>query len=530
MACHKSGSPKADGGAVDAGPVCATNDDCADGEVCDSATGRCSACKSSGQCKPHQLCQAPARNEPLACVYAEGYGDDCKLNDDCPAGQLCHQGLCLPSSEVTTCPTGACPSGQRCNKANLVCEENSGCFTDDDCQTTEVCNTATHACDLRCTADNVDTVCAAGQKCANGRCAQCGQDSDCPGGLTCDTAAGTCTNGNTCFSDRDCQVPLVCNPTTSQCTQPPPPCVSDEQCKVGYMCDLASGRCALAGCQPDAYEPDNHSQATAAAIGPGPVITVNSLSLCGGEQDFFSFAMLQGDIVQVVVNADALAATTFDTALLDPQGRVIGSGDLAVNAQADSDGTYAVRVHSSDDGETYSLRVTIDHTASSCQNDAYEPNDTFAQATHVVPPGLNTLAICAGDHDWFSIDVPASLGVNIAESSDPLQGDLDLYVYASDGTTLLGQSATSNATELVQLGPSKVAGARAYALVQGGDARSENQYTLSVVYRTDEPDAGPVDAGPVDAGDVDGGASDAGQADAGNSDAGSDGGPSDGGG
>ena len=131
--------------------------------------------------------------------------------------------------------------------------------------------------------------------------------------------------------------------------------------------------------------------------------------------------------------------------------------------------------------------------------------------------------------------MPANLGVNVAETSDPVQGDLDLYVYASDGTTLLGQSATSNATELVQLGPSKVAGARVYALVQGGDTRSENQYTLAVVYRTDEPDAGvldagPVDAGPVDAGDVDGGASDAGQADAGHSDAGPDGGPSDGGG
>src|SRR6185437_11284603 len=102
----------------------------------------------------------------------------------------------------------------------------------------------------------------------------------------------------TCFSDRDCQVPLVCNPATSQCTQPPPPCVSDEQCKVGYTCDLASGRCALAGCQPDAYEPNNHSQATAAAIGPGPVIQVKDLTLCGGEQDFFSFDMLQGDLVQ----------------------------------------------------------------------------------------------------------------------------------------------------------------------------------------------------------------------------------------
>jgi hypothetical protein len=518
--CHKSTPPPAP--LVDAGPSCASNDDCDAAEVCDTNTGKCGPCKSSGQCKSHQICQAPARNQPLQCQYAPGYGDDCKLNDDCPAGQLCRQGLCLDSSAVTTCPTGACPSGQRCNASNLVCEENSGCFSDADCDAAGICNTATHACDVRCTDANADLVCAAGQKCVAGRCAQCGADSDCPGGLTCDTAAGTCTNGNTCFSDRDCTVPLVCNPATSQCTQPPPPCVSDEQCKLGDVCNLASGRCAPAGCQPDRYEPGNHDQAHAAAIGPGPDIRVPDLTLCAGQQDFFSFDMLQGDIVQVVVEADPLAAQTFDTALLDPQGRVIASGDLAVNGQADSDGTYAVRIHSTDPEQDYSLRVTIDHTSSSCQNDAYEPNDTVPQATHVSPPGLTTLAICAGDHDWFSIDVPANLGVNLAESSDPTQGDIDLYAYASDGTTLLASSATSAATERVQLGPGRVGGQRIYALVQGGDPRSAAQYGLAVSYRTDEPDAGPPDAGP-DAGDFDGGLSDAG-ADAGAPDAGMDGG------
>ena len=481
--------------AVDAGPTCASNADCAEGQVCDTGTGKCSACKSSGQCAPHQVCQPPARNQPNACVWAQGYGDDCAQNGDCPAGQLCRQGLCLASSEVTTCPSGACPSGQRCNRQNLVCEEASGCFTDADCDATLLCNTATHQCDLRCTEDTADQICAAGQKCVGGRCAQCGSDADCPGGLSCDTAAGTCTNGSTCFSDRDCDVPLVCNPATSQCTQTVPPCVSDEQCKFGDACNLASGRCEAAGCPADRYEPGNHSQAAAAAIGPGPDIRVNALTLCGGQTDYFSFAMLQGDIVQVVVEADPLAAQTFDTALLDPAGRVVAEGDLAVNGQADSDGTFAVRVHTTDIEESYGLRVSIDHTASSCQNDSFEPNDTLPQATHVNPPGLSTLAVCAGDHDWYSIDVPAGLGVNVSESSDPAAGDVDLYVYAADGTTLLGSSATNADTEQVQLGPQVAGGARIYALVQGGDPRSQNQYSLAAAYRSDEPDAGSLDGG-----------------------------------
>lgn len=498
-ACHKAAAPPPP--AVDAGPSCASNDDCAGGEVCDTSTGKCGPCKSSGQCKPHQLCEAPARNQPLACTYAPGYGDDCKVNNDCPAGDLCRQGLCLASSQVTTCPSYQCPAGQRCNRTNLVCEENSGCFTDADCDATQLCNQATHVCDLRCTAENADQICAAGQKCVSGRCAQCGQDSDCPGGLQCDVTAGTCTNGNTCYTDRDCAVPLVCNPATSQCTQTPPPCVSDEQCKFGDVCELASGRCQPAGCQPDQYEPNNHSQATAAAIGPGPDINASDLTLCGNETDYFSFAMLQGDLVQVVVEADPLATQTFSTVLLDPSGRPIATGDLAVNGQADSDGTYAVAITTTDPEQSYGLRVSIDHTAGSCQNDTYEPNDTVPQATHVSPPGLTTLAICAGDHDWFSIDVPAGLGLDLSESSDPSLGDLDLYAYAADGVTLLASSATNAAVEQIALGPSKVGGQRVYGLVQGGDVRSQNQYSLGVSYRADEPDAGPADAGAPDAGD-----------------------------
>ena len=505
--CGKGkGTPDA-GPIVDAGPTCQSNADCSAGQVCDTRSGTCGPCKSSGQCALHQSCQAPSPNQPNACVYQPGYGGDCTANGDCQAGQLCRQGLCLPSNQVTTCPSGACPSGQRCNAQNRVCEENAGCFSDSDCDATQLCNAATHLCDPRCT-DTADTVCQAGQRCVSGRCAQCGQDSDCMGGLTCDVVAGTCTNGNTCFSDRDCDVPLVCNPATRQCTQAVPPCVSDEQCKVGFVCELASGRCLAAGCAPDAYEPANHTLAGAAAIGPGPDIQVQDLTLCGGESDYFSFAMLQGDLVQVVVQADPLAAQTFDTALLDPQGRVLASSDLVVNGQADADGTFAVRIHSTDPEQPYGLRVSIDHTEGSCQNDAFEPNDTVPQATHAAPPGLPTLAICAGDHDWFSIDVPAGLGLSVSETSDPTLGDLDLDVYASDGTTLLGRSATARAAETVTLGAAAAGGARVYARVQGGDVRATNQYGLSVSYQLDA-DAG-ADAGPVDVGMDAGSSADAG--------------------
>jgi hypothetical protein len=490
---------------IDGGPVCARAEDCEAGQVCDANTGRCGPCKSSGQCKPHQLCASAGRSQPLACTFAAGYGDACRLNGDCPAGQLCRQGLCLASSAVTSCPDQRCPGGQRCNRANLVCEDASGCFTDADCDPSQLCNGATHQCEQKCTASTADQLCAAGQKCVGGRCAQCGADTDCPGGLTCDVAAGRCTNGSTCFSDRDCPVPLVCNPATSQCTQVPPPCVSDEQCPTGQVCNVPSGRCNPIGCAADRYEPGNHTQATAAAIGPGPVIVLNDLTLCGGESDYFSLAMLQGDLIQVVVEGDPLASQTYLTEVLSPAGRVLGSGDLAANAQADTDGTFALRIHSSDLLQRYGLRVTVDHTASSCQNDAFEPNDTAGQATHVSPPGLSTLAICAGDRDLFSIDVPGGLGLEVSESADMTGGDLRLDLLAADGVTVLAAGPASGFNKRLFLGADAAGGKRIFARVQGGDPRSENQYSLAVAYRYEPPDAGSVDAGSADAGFPDGG-------------------------
>jgi hypothetical protein len=487
VACSKSKPPPPP--VIDAGPQCTDSSQCDPGEVCDANTGTCGPCKSTGQCKPHQNCQPPSPGQANACVYQAGWGDDCKLNDDCAAALLCKQGLCVPANQVTTCPNQQCPSGQRCNRTNLVCEQNSGCFTDDDCDSTELCNTATHACDPRCTDETAAQVCAADQKCFNGRCAQCGSDSDCSGGLSCDVTAGRCTNGSTCFSDADCDVPLVCNPVTSQCTQPPPPCVADEQCKSDETCDVPSGRCVPAACVPDRYEPNN-SQATAAPLGTGPEIDVSGLTLCNGEQDYFSFQMLQGDLVQVVTEADTLATNTFDTTLLDPTGRALNRGDLVAQGQADSDGLYAVRVHSTDLKQSYGLRITIDHTSSFCQNDVYEPNDTPAQATRVAPPGIDSAAICEGDHDWFSLAVPAGLGVHVDEDSIASQGDLDLYVYASDGTTLLGSSATSNDDEIVDLPASTVASTTILILVQGGEPRSANQYSLQVSFRDASSDGG----------------------------------------
>lgn len=475
---------------VDSGPSCTTDAGaCEAGLVCEPTTGRCGPCKSSGQCAAHQLCEAGGTPRQLRCAFQAGFGNECVTNDACEAGKVCKQGLCIPSQEAVSCPNGLCGEGLRCNRTNSVCELDTGCDSDAQCDASQRCNTTTQRCEQRCTADNAAEVCLVGERCFSGRCAQCGSDGDCQGGLTCDVGAGRCTAGLTCFSDRDCDVPLVCNPLTSQCTVKPPPCVSDDQCRRDQICDVPNGRCALRGCQPDRYEP-NHSQATASSVGPGTDFEVKSLTLCDGQQDFFAFALSQGDIVQVVVEADPLAAGSFTTTLLDPLGRAVARGDLVVSGQADSDGRYAVRIQSRDVQQKYALRFQIAKVAGSCENDGFEPNDTAAQATRLAPPGLDRLAICAGDNDWFALDVPADRGARLRVEHAAAAGDLELFVYTPDGTTLLGSSTTALDVEEVSIEASQAAGRRLLVRVAGASTRTENQYSLGAAFRLPGTDGG----------------------------------------
>ena len=150
----------APGATFDAGFECQSRADCDGGQVC-TELQYCADCDSSGQCLLREECNADSKR----CVYRAGWGADCTRNDQCQAGQWCAQGLCQERAAVQLCPSGLsteCPTGDRCNMANLVCEEDLGCSVELDCAATDICNTGSHACVPRCTADNQASICAPG--------------------------------------------------------------------------------------------------------------------------------------------------------------------------------------------------------------------------------------------------------------------------------------------------------------------------------------------------------------------------------
>jgi hypothetical protein len=387
---------------------------------------------------------------------------------------FCSQGLCTPGELTTRCGTlGQCPEGERCNHTLNVCEENLGCFGDDDCLETEVCNPGTGMCELRCTAETEIDVCQAREQCIEGRCVECIDDEQCGPGLVCNVEAGRCAGALTCFVDRDCEAGRICNRATSTCTPPPPPCKNNGDCLEDERCDLQRGRCVLRACLPDLDEP-NDEQTAATTITAG---TREGLTVCGSEEDWYRIVLRRGDRINVNVDADVLVAGGLDVQLRDASGRELARDPLLLDAVVTQDGSYFLRIRTQDEQARYALHVIVVRGVP-CDDDAFEENDEVGEAAALPHGESRNLQACPGDPDWYVVEVPAGKAIAVDLTHDPLEGDLDLVLFDSDGTTQLAASRTTNDVEKVRA--AAVSGGRAYVLVTPGNDRTQNAYDLSI--------------------------------------------------
>jgi hypothetical protein len=430
-------------------------------------------CESNGQCRLTEQCDAEAR----VCAWREGWGGDCARNEECALGTWCHQGLCQPRAAITLCPSGTrgeCPTGQRCNLGNLVCEEDLGCLEDADCGASEVCNTGLHACVPRCTEANASLVCAPGERCAGSRCVQCIESVECGPGFLCD-AAGRCAVTPRCYSDRDCRVPLVCHLPTGACLERPPPCTSDETCASNQRCDIGTGTCVLRTCQADALEP-NDTPSTAFAVSASQYL---DLTLCSGDVDHYAMALERGDQLGVNVQGDIFAEPSFSTVILDAGGRVLASGHMLASFVAALPGTYAVRVSTAAPAQHYDVGFFLSR-GTPCDDDRQEPNDTPATAKPYVLGTAVEGVICPQDMDHFTLSVPAGRGVRATLTNySAASGLLRLCVF--EGSTEQGCSEDP-AGAAVSLPAEAVGGKTLTVRISGDDARTTNGYTFQVEF------------------------------------------------
>ncbi len=81
-----------------------------------------------------------------------------------------------------------------------------------------------------------------GPVCVQGRCEECGQDTDCKAGFVC--RANKCMPRPECERDTDCPSGRACEAGRCVAAAPKPECGSDADCGSGKACE--SGRCVAA--------------------------------------------------------------------------------------------------------------------------------------------------------------------------------------------------------------------------------------------------------------------------------------------
>ncbi len=209
--------------------------------------------------------------------------------------------------------------------------------------------------------------------------------------------------------------------------------------------NVVSGQ--TASCTGDAYEP-NESLGAAKPLAAG---TAN-VNLCDTadvyDTDFYAVTIPGGQSITATLNFDSLDAD-LDLTLYDASGAEVASSNgstMTEQIQYTPTGGASAFVL---EVKAYSWELlALDYTlavaygaVAVCQDDAFEPNDTPAAAKLLSEVGSTTVQICAGDTDYWKLEVQCGQHIEILLDS-PV--DLDLYLF--DAPTIDGEPIASAAT------------------------------------------------------------------------------------
>ncbi|MBM4320951.1 MAG: hypothetical protein FJ125_13610, partial [Deltaproteobacteria bacterium] len=235
---------------------------------------------------------------------------------------------------------------------------------------------------------------------------------------------------------------------------------------------------AVPVCQEDRFE-DNDGAATARPLDPG---RYEDLAICSGDEDWFAVTLAAGEMLDAQISFTH-AVGDLDLHLVDAVTRATlvrsdsFDDDEQVGYLSRNGGQYLLRVRGWQGAEApYALQLTVTPPAG-CVDDGMEENDSSRAATALLVGASIEGRICAGDADWFAVEIPAGRLTVIELSYSYLAGDLDLQVWdAADN--LVGWSVDVDDDELILL---QVEGgdqpAQAYVQVYGVGS-AEGAYTL----------------------------------------------------
>lgn len=306
--------------------------------------------------------------------------------------------------------------------------------------------------------------------------AGCDDPSDCPTDYTCTTEAVTSVNG---ASARQCV------PSSSDCADPD-----------GTACI-------------DDIREDNDNTAQAISknfLGKGThdLISCPSSTGTGDDEDWFRIYL--SIPTQVDVTIDGSDVSDLDLALYSQEtGQAVDSSSSFTSQEAVGaclePGFYFIRVYAfSAQRNPYRLVLTRNgaECAATCEADENEEDDSLLEArpTDLAsgPHVSTTQSICAGDDDWYEIELENSqtLSVDLTFEQTSSQEDLDIHLFDEDGIDLTPCSESDPESCLLDNGQSgdsdehfeATEGATGcpctYYVVVRGYGGSENLYDISI--------------------------------------------------
>ena len=104
-------------------------------------------------------------------------------------------------------------------------------------------------------------------------------------------------------------------------------------------------------------------------------------------------------------------------------------------------GTHILKWSYEKNSATSSLQdgAWIDHLQLLPPDDSYEPNDVSSQASTLTAPG-NVSGLVLLDEDWYKVGLIEGDSLDVTAMFNGSVGNLDLYLYSTDATTLLSSS------------------------------------------------------------------------------------------
>ncbi|MSP72904.1 MAG: hypothetical protein EXR76_12180 [Myxococcales bacterium] len=234
-------------------------------------------------------------------------------------------------------------------------------------------------------------------------------------------------------------------------------------------------------CAPDAGEPRNDERVPLLSCAPV------QRSICPmADSDDYVFDLTQGQVFTVTARFAHLNGD-IDLLLVGPAGYEVAAvsedDDEVITGQAPSTGAYHVSVAGYDGvvNANYSIELAVEGSpcAAACA-DPSEPaggNQDAAHATDLRSVIGGDQRICAGDVDFYEIDLPAGSNVTLAVRFAHADGDLDVELLGPGGLTVQGRSSDDD--EIISLMPVPAAGS--YLLRVFGYIDAANAYRIELV-------------------------------------------------